>query len=340
MNRIKVLFFYLEPKNKEYFYSKNQELPYIYKSFITFFLLYKTYYVGFVNYGVLIVIFKDFEFLKNISKTKQLFLDLLKFIDKFKYRTDFFIKIFYGYITKDFLDKLILSSEENIKQDIFNIIRDNTDVFNLSENLNEININLSLFKSFSEGTGAHTSTKLMLNNIYKSINKLKELLLNNNKKVIIVDYGSGTGILSIAISKVIYYLLKELNIIKEINIISIDLDFYACLETKKNIYLNLNNLTKYYFKNYFICNSNLFFLRNFLNNNYCIILLANVPIRVLENLFSFSYDFFIISGIIGNFEKFKFDSFYKKLELSYELEPNFYNNWISFIGTNKNRIIY
>ncbi len=338
MDKIKVLFFYIHPKNKEYFHYKKKELNNIYKSFITFFLLYKTYYVGFINYGILIVVFRDFEFLKKPFKIKKFLLDFLKFIDKSNYKQDLFIKISYGYIFRDFLDKLILDSEENIKQDIFNVIRNSSNFSKQKEDLNEINIYLSPIEGFSEGTGSHISTKLMLNNIYKSINKLKNILLSTNKKLIIIDYGSGSGILSIAISKLIYYLLNELNIVKELIIFSIDLDFKACLESKKNIYLNLKTLKNYYFKNYFICNSNLFFLKNFFSDNYFIILLANVPVNVLENLFNFNYDFFIISGIKGEFEVFKLDSFYKKLELHYQIEANFYNNWISLIGINKNII--
>jgi ribosomal protein L11 methylase PrmA len=335
MDKIKVLFFYLQPKNLNFFKDKKEELIYIYKPFITFFLLYKTYYVGFVNYNLLIVVFKDFNFLKNKLKLSKFILDFLNFIDKFKYKFDFFIRIFYSYVPKNYIYQLIIESEENIKQDIFNIIK-NIDIKDgvLKEDINNINIYLSPIESFSEGTGSHFTTKLMLNNLYNSMSNLKQILYSN-KELIVIDYGSGTGILTIAILKILYYLLSEENISRNVRIFSIDIDFKACLESKKNVYLNLKSIKNYNFENYFICSFSIDFLRKALLNDNPTILLANVPFNVLKTLFIYDYDFFIISGIKSEINLFKNEQFYKDLESKYHLEFNINNNWISLVGKNK-----
>jgi ribosomal protein L11 methylase PrmA len=335
MDKIKVLFFYLQPKNLNFFKDKKEELIYIYKSFITFFLLYKTYYVGFINANLLIVVFKDFEFLKNKLKLSKFILEFLNFIDKFKYKFDFFARIFYSYVPKNFIYQLIIGSEENIKQDIFNIIKNiNIKDVALKEDISNINIYLSPIESFSEGTGSHFTTKLMLNNLYKTISNLKQILISN-KELIVIDYGSGTGILTIAILKILYYLLSEVNISRNVKIFSIDIDFKACLESKKNVYLNLKSIKNYNFENYFICSFSIDFLRKALLNNNPTILLANVPFNVLKNLFIYNYDFFIISGIKSEINLFKNEQFYKDLENKYHLEFNINNNWISLVGKNK-----
>jgi len=332
MDKIKVLFFYLQPKNLNFFKDKKEELIYIYKPFITFFLLYKTYYVGFVNYNLLIVVFKDFNFLKNKLKLSKFILDFLNFIDKFKHKFDFFVRISYNYVPKDFIYQLIIESEENIKQDIFNIIKNiNIKDGVLKEDISNINIYLSPIESFSEGTGSHFTTKLMLNNLYKTISNLKQIL-NSNKDLIVIDYGSGTGILTIAILKILYYLLSEENISRNIRIFSIDIDFKACLESKKNVHLNLKSIKNYNFENYFICSFSIDFLRKALLNDNYTILLANVPFNVLKTLFIYDYDFFIISGIKSEINLFKNEQFYKDLESKYHLEFNINNNWISLVG--------
>ena len=335
MHKIKVLFFYLHPKDLNFFKDKQEELVYIYKSFITFFLLYKTYYVGFINANLLIVVFKDFEFLRNKLKLKKFILDFLIFVNKFRYKLNFLVKIFYSYVPMDFIYQLIIESEENIKQDIFSIIRNiNVKDVAIKEDINNINIYLSPIESFSEGTGSHFTTKLMLNNLYKSILNIKQIL-SNNKEIIVIDYGSGTEILTIAILKILYYLLSEENISKNIRIFSIDIDFKACLESKKNVYLNLKNIKNYSFQNYFICSSNIDFLRKTIINDNCLILLANVPFMVLKTLFAYNYDFFIISGIKSDINLFKNEQFYKDLESKYNLELNTNYNWISLVGKNK-----
>ncbi|MGC8814823.1 MAG: 50S ribosomal protein L11 methyltransferase [bacterium] len=354
MDKIKILLFYLQPKNINLFQNKNEELNYIYKSFITFFLLYKTYYVGFISYNTLIVVFKDFDLLLNPLKMKNFLFDFFKFVDKFKYKLDFTINFSYRYITKELLNNLILSSEDNITQDIFKIIRNTNEAKFISEikdrqnkkdqeNLNRIDIYLSPTKYFSEGTGSHITTKLMLNNIYKSIKFLRKILVNSDeylpntsKEIILIDYGSGSGILSISMLKVIYYLLKEINIKKELRIFSIDINFNSCLETKKNVNLNLKGLENYNVKTYFINSPNIYFLEKiFINKFYFIILLSNVPINVLKMLFIYDYDFFIISGIKSNLDLFKNDQFYKNLEDNYDLQLNIKHNWISLIGLKK-----
>jgi ribosomal protein L11 methylase PrmA len=335
MDKIKVLFFYLQPKDLNFFKDKKEEWIYIYKSFITFFLLYKTYYVGFINANLLIIVFKDFEFLKNKLKLSKFILDFLNFADKFKYKFDFFVRIFYSYVPKDFIYQLIIESEENIKQDIFSIIKDiNIKDGVLKEDINNINIYLSPIESFSEGTGSHFTTKLMLNNLYKTISNLKQIL-NSNKELIVIDYGSGTGILTIAILKILYYLLPEVNTSRNIRIFSIDIDFKACLESKKNIHLNLKSIKNYNFENYFICSFSIDFLRKALLSDNPAILLANVPFNVLKTLFIYNYDFFIISGIKSEINLFKNEQFYKDLENKYHLEFNINNNWISLVGKNK-----
>lgn len=335
MDKIKVLFFYLQPRNLNFFKDKKEELIYIYKPFITFFLLYKTYYVGFVNSNLLIVVFKDFNFLKNKLKLSKFILDFLNFIDKFKYKFDFFVRIFYSYVPKNFIYQLVIESEENIKQDIFNIIKNiNIKDGGLKEDISNINIYLSPIESFSEGTGSHFTTKLMLNNLYKTISNLKQILISN-KELIVIDYGSGTGILTIAILKILYYLLSEENISRNIKIFSIDIDFKACLESKKNVHLNLKSIKNYNFENYFICSFSIDFLRKALLNDNLTILLANVPLNVLKTLFIYDYDFFIISGIKSEINLFKNERFYRDLESKYHLEFNINNNWISLVGKNK-----
>lgn len=344
MNKIKVILFYLQPKNINLFKNNKEALNYVYKSFITFFLLYKTYYVGFITYNTLIVVFKDFDLLVNPLKIKNFLFDFFKFVDKLKYKSDFTISFFYKYINIELLNDLILSSEDNITQDIFKIIRNtkesefqNKQNEKDKENLNQINIYLSPFEYFSEGTGSHATTKLMLNNIYISIEILRKILINNDKKIILIDYGSGSGILSISILKVLYYLFNEIKIKKnEIKIFCIDINFNACLETKKNVNLNLKKLENHNFIIYFINSSDIHFLRKiFVNKFYFVILLANVPINVLRMLFSYDYHFFIISGIKSSFDLFKNDQFYKNLEDNYDLQLNIKDKWLSFIGIYK-----
>jgi len=226
------------------------------------------------------------------------------------------VKIFNYPLYENEYEQMVIDSTEDIETDYFVI----TPRLDTSVN-GKIPLYLRGF-DFAEGTGDHPSTKLILNKLPLFLKQIEDY------KTIIIDYGSGSGILSIASKK----------ILPNSWVLSIEIDFQSLNEAKKNYELNKLEL-------FSVCAANPKFINleklSFFEKRVFII---NVPLFVLSSCFQyfkqedFYFDFVIISGVKkSNHETLKefvekinkeFDNYLDQYDLNYDQ----LKNWVVVIG--------
>ncbi len=180
--------------------------------------------------------------------------------------------------------------------------------------------------NFAQGTGAHPTTRLILNN-------LKEILPYQEEKTLVIDYGSGSGILSIAVKK----------ILPQSIILPIEINFKSIKESLSNFKLNSLNLIAFLSDRPYIIN--LTKVKKRFNKT---IFIANVPLQVIQMCMNhfyendFLFDHLIISGIKKPsnqnnqefIEKLENENLKKYLK-NYSLKTDSMENWILILGTKK-----
>lgn len=222
---------------------------------------------------------------------------------------------FYSYITEEDYEKIVLNCTEDIEVGDF-IITPRLGQYS------KIPIYIRSF-NFAEGTGAHTTTKMILS----KIKKIKQI---NSNTILVIDYGSGSGILSIAAKK----------ILPQATVLSLEINFKYLKESINNY--NLNDLQIH---SALTDSPNLLKLSKIKQKFEKIILIANVPIQVLQMLFhylketSFFVDYLLISGIKKTRNQSKEDflqninnQYFSKYLDNYNLNINICQDWILLEG--------
>ncbi|MEN3015496.1 MAG: 50S ribosomal protein L11 methyltransferase [bacterium] len=227
-------------------------------------------------------------------------------------------RIWYSYISQEEYEKLIIDLTEDVELDDFIITP------RLGEYSKIPIIIRSL--SFAEGTGTHPTTKLILNN-------LKILKQYQSSRVVILDYGSGSGILSIACKK----------LVPNSYVISIDCEFSYLKEA-----INNYNYNKVEVGCMLSNNPKMINFKKLLSNFDKAILIINVPSIVLGMVFKFFanenifFDLIIMSGIrkirgeseelfIKRMDEENFDNYLS----NYRWQTNSLQEWILLLAQKK-----
>jgi ribosomal protein L11 methyltransferase len=233
--------------------------------------------------------------------------------------------------------KLIKSEVENWSENW----KENFKSITISENLevlpiwlkdqDQINSKKKLYinPAMAFGTGGHETTYLCLVNINKWVNELlsKNLIKDNQiKKLKILDFGTGSGILSIATYLLISNLKEYKLIIEKIDMVDIEIE--SLKNAKENINLNFENIN---------LNDKIFHLtldKESLNfENHYNLIVANILLNVLIKESSFlsskllSGGDLILSGIlvpqvpeiIEEFEKYQLSHYLTEMKGDWSL---------------------
>ncbi|MCS6955978.1 MAG: 50S ribosomal protein L11 methyltransferase, partial [Candidatus Calescibacterium sp.] len=175
------------------------------KKLITFLSLINTKLIAFKTFTPpTLTVITDEKYSIFLSKIYSYFFENLKYSDLYIYNT---------YITQEEYEKIVIDYTEDIETKDFIITPregnyDKTPIYIKSVN-------------FAEGTGAHPTTRMILDNLKPITEKLKS-------QTLIIDYGSGSGILSIAVKK----------ILPNSKVISIEINFKSLLEAIQNYKIN------------------------------------------------------------------------------------------------------
>ncbi|MCS7164830.1 MAG: 50S ribosomal protein L11 methyltransferase [Candidatus Calescibacterium sp.] len=220
-----------------------------------------------------------------------------------------------SYITQEEYERMVIEYTEDIETNDF-IITPRIGNYNKTP-LYIISVN------FAQGTGAHPTTKMILDN-------LKKTLEHHKKKTLIIDYGSGSGILSIASKK----------ILSKSSVLSIEINFRSLIEAKRNYILNKTEI--------FFCLSNTIQVLNLTSIKQTFdnkVLIINVPLYVIEKSLkylkenNFYFDILMISGIkkpknidqtsfINKLNQENFDNYLD----NYEITSDCQKDWILIIA--------
>ena len=269
---------------------------------------------------------KDFWFCKLILKSKNIKQKFLKKINDFRKNfklislkpcTDNNISIneiyFEEFENKDWLGENVQTLRPiNIKNFII-YDNDNFKLFNPTKKLLKINA------SYAFGTGYHSTTRYCIENMYECFKSKK---FKN-----ILDYGSGSGILSIAAKKLMPYSKITL----------IDVDNLAVKMSKFN--LKKNNI---------ISNNNVLEVsskkRKHIKKNFYNLIFANILLPQLKSLikeFTYILDhngFIIVSGILIH-QKNHLINLYRKFKI-YPVKISEEEKWITITFKKKNEKAY
>lgn len=241
--------------------------PSISKRIVTFLSLIGSKLIAFTNFippTLMVIIDKNYTFF--LKEIYSFFFDNLKDLQ-------ITLIIQNSYITQEEYEKMIIEYTEDIETNDFIVTPRIGNYEKIPLYIRSLN--------FAQGTGAHPTTKMILDNLKKILQKLKG-------NTIIIDYGSGSGILSIASKK----------ILPESYVLSIELNFKSLLEAKRNYTLNSTEIHFCLSDTIQVLNLNSIG-KNFDNK----VLIINVPLYVIENCLKylkekdFYFDILMVSGI-------------------------------------------
>ncbi|MCS7243491.1 MAG: 50S ribosomal protein L11 methyltransferase [Candidatus Calescibacterium sp.] len=277
------------------------------KKLITFLSLINTKLIAFKTFTPpTLTVITDEKYSIFLNKMYSYFFENLKHLD---------LSIYNTYITQEEYEQMVIDYTEDIETKDFIITPREGNYDKIPIYIRSVN--------FAEGTGAHPTTRMILDNLRTSVEKL-------TNKALVIDYGSGSGILSIAVKKI---LLNS-------KVISIEINFKSLLEAIQNYKLNQTVIYPCLSNNIQIIN----FTKIIQKFNTCI-LIINVPLNVLETSIkylkknNFYFDIIILSGIKKPKNE-ELDSFIQKIDkenfdnylINYKTEIYTLKDWVMIIG--------